>query len=101
MDGPLCIVDVALPSIESVGGKWIPLEKNTAGKPWVEEWTGPLHVLFGHDAPRGIQQQPGDSLFTGLDSGCCSGGKLTACVLPGFTLISVNARSAYCAPPKG
>ena len=61
------------------------------GRPWAEAWdalagTKPF-ILFGHDAPRGLQQWQ-HSL--GLDTNCCNGGRLTACILPGRELVSVD-----------
>lgn len=45
---------------------------------WGSLYEGPPHVVFGHNAPTGIQIH---RWATGLDSGCVYGGALTAMVL--------------------
>lgn len=45
---------------------------------WGARWTGPPHVVFGHNAAPGLQLH---SWATGIDTGCVYGRMLTALVL--------------------
>jgi len=68
--------------------------KKIEGTPWGALWKGPEHVVFGHDAIRGLQRHP---RATGLDTGCVYGRELTALWLPAHELVSVAARRQYAA----
>lgn len=82
--------DVVL-NLRSIDAQGKP-SKKVDGTPWAALWRGPEHVVFGHDAVRGLQQHP---LATGLDTGCVYGNALTALVLPEGDLVSVPAARAY------
>ena len=61
---------------------------------WHELYTGPKPVVFGHHVV-GDQPLVERGLIYGMDTGACHGGRLTALVVPGFTLHSVPARADH------
>jgi hypothetical protein len=62
------------------------------GVPWGSLWPGPLEVVYGHDALRGLQRH---AHATGLDTGCVYGGRLTGYWLPDRELVSVPAQRSW------
>ncbi len=79
---------ITMRSIRSDGST----SKRIEGTPWAAAWQGPEHLVFGHDAVRGLQQQ---HWATGLDTGCVYGQRLSALILPGRQIVSIPARKAY------
>jgi hypothetical protein len=66
--------------------------RNIDNQPWATTHQGPSHVVFGHDAKRGLKLY---NYATGLDSGCVYGKKLTGLLLPQNQLLAVPAKAEY------
>lgn len=59
---------------------------------WSQLWQGPPFVIYGHTPSR----EPAHTRWSlGIDTACVTGGMLTACILPGRTLVQVAAREPY------
>lgn len=90
-----------LTHLRSISDKGEPSTK--WGPPWGARYSGPPHVVFGHNARKDPQLHRD---ATGLDTGCVYGGALTALIVPKGSLppeprdrpdalLSVRAREAY------
>lgn len=76
-----------------IRNSWIPLERGTDESiPWASQWTGPQHVIFGHDSTRRLQLHP---FATGIDTGAVQGGQLSACVFPQMSKIPAPNAPAF------
>lgn len=91
-----------LTHIRSVTSAGLPSAEFGAAS-WSSSYDAEPHLVFGHDARRGLQLQ---ARCTGLDTACVYGGELTALVVPaGATLpiaperremlVSVRAEAVY------
>jgi hypothetical protein len=67
----------ALVKMRYVGDDGTPIEKDGHTR-WTARYTGPPHIVFGHDALLALQIH---RWATGLDTGAVYGGQLTAMVL--------------------
>lgn len=74
------------------------LEHALGARWWHEVYAGPKPVVFGHHVVDEPLVRPG--LVYGIDTGACHGKRLTALVLPDFTLHSVPAREDHWARIK-
>ncbi len=65
-------------------------------RPWWELYEGTKPVIVGHHDYAGNGEPSGyrDRVF-GIDTGCCSGRRLTGLLLPEFRFIQVNSRKDY------
>ena len=79
-------------NLRSIAANGDPGYRAADGDPWAIHWRGPEHVVFGHDAIRGLQRH---AFATGLDTGCVYGRQLTALVLPERKLVSIQAKRAW------
>ena len=69
------------------------------GEPWTNFWKGPETVIYGHDAVRGLRSSREETPHSiGLDSGCCYGKELSACILHGREIVQVDAEKVYVEP---
>jgi hypothetical protein len=68
----------ALLKIRTVDGRGRWSDDPEEGPVWGARYTGPPHVVFGHNARADVQLHP---WATGLDTACVYGGRLTAVVL--------------------
>jgi len=83
----------------AVGGARIVIERDEADVPrWFHDLDEPRCLCIGHLSHERVELVPG-RLYA-LDTGCCSGGRLTALVLPEGRVVSVDARGNHAAASR-
>lgn len=70
--------------------------KKNYNRPWYELYDGPKPLIVGHHdyLSTGEPMIYRDRVFA-IDTGCCTGGRLTGLLLPAFKIISVPAARNY------
>lgn len=61
-------------------------------KHWVNYWTGPERIIFGHTV---LSKPLVSEWAVGIDTGCVFGHTLTAVILPDWEIVSVPAREEH------
>lgn len=61
-------------------------------KHWVNYWTGPERIIFGHTV---LSKPLVSEWAVGIDTGCVFGHALTAVILPDWEIVSVPAREEH------
>ncbi len=70
--------------------------RESFAKPWYELYDGAQPLIVGHhDYLRTGQPLVYQDRVYGLDTGCCTGGRLTGLLLPNFQFVSVPSRANY------
>ncbi|KAK2574300.1 Bis(5'-nucleosyl)-tetraphosphatase PrpE [asymmetrical] [Acropora cervicornis] len=92
---PMCMMFIRNYNPENFCGS----SKLEDGFPWAATWDGPQHVVFGHDARRGLQLY---HHATGIDTGCVYGNYLTGILVEDGVwenrkIVHVKAKQQYTA----
>lgn len=80
--------------IQVIGSDGKPYRRGKCAQctPWQHLWQGPPYVIYGHTPRAGVERL---RWTLGIDTGCCLGGYLSACILPSKEIVQVPARKKY------